>query len=74
MPRLHDLRHSFACHCLIRWYNQGADVNANLPILAAAMGHVHIQATQIYLHLSSAILKQAAQRFLHTFTSNYKGE
>lgn len=74
LPRLHDLRHSFACQCLISWYKQGDDVNAYLPILAAAMGHVHIQNTQIYLHISNAILRQAAQRFHHTFTTNSTGE
>lgn len=74
LPRLHDLRHTFACHCLINWYKQNVDVNTNLPILAAAMGHTDIHATQVYLHISTAILQQAAQRFQHTFTTNYTGE
>jgi site-specific recombinase XerD len=69
-PRLHDLRHTFACNCLLKWYNEGADVNARLPTLATAMGHVDISNTQIYLHISSALLQQAAQRFHHTFTTN----
>ena len=74
LPRLHDLRHSFACNCLIKWYNDGVDVNARLPVLATAMGHVNIQSTQIYLHVTSSLLQKAAKRFHHTFTANYNGE
>jgi site-specific recombinase XerC len=33
-PRLHDLRHSFAVHTLIRWYQQGLDVEQRLPLLS----------------------------------------
>ena len=73
-PRLHDLRHTFACNCLLKWYNEGVDVNARLPYLASAMGHVNIDATQIYLHVSSTLIRQAAQRFQNTFKTNYKGQ
>lgn len=73
-PRLHDLRHTFACNCVLKWYEEGADVNAKLPILATAMGHVNIASTQIYLHVTSRLLEQATQRFHRTFTANCKGE
>lgn len=74
LPRLHDLRHSFACNCLIKWYDEGVDINARLPVLATAMGHINIQSTQIYLHVTSTLLQKAAKRFHHTFTANCKGE
>lgn len=73
-PRLHDLRHSYACNCVLRWYEEGADVNSKLPILATALGHVNVESSQIYLHISSRLLKQAAQRFHGTFTAICKGE
>ena len=73
-PRLHDLRHTYACNCLLKWYNEGADVNAKLPVLATAMGHVNIESTQIYLHVTSQLLDQAKQRFHATFSSNCKGD
>ena len=73
-PRLHDLRHSYACNCVLRWYQEGADVNSKLPILATAMGHVNVGNTQIYLHVSSRLLQHAAQRFHPTFTASCKGE
>lgn len=72
-PRLHDLRHTFACECLRMWYEQGVDVNAKLPILSTAMGHVHINNTQLYLHVTAQLLQEAADRFHYTLTNNCKG-
>jgi integrase len=68
-PRLHDLRHTFACNCLLKWYQDGEDVNAKLPILATAMGHVNIHSTQVYLHISAQLHKKAAQRFHDSFSA-----
>ncbi len=62
-PRLHDLRHTYACNCLIRWRRQGLDVNAMLPILSTALGHVSIHDTQLYLHVIPADLHEAAATF-----------
>jgi integrase len=72
-PRLHDLRHTYACDCLRRWYEDGEDVNARLPALATAMGHVNIQDTQIYLHVTAQLFQLAADRFHQTFTINTQG-
>ncbi len=38
-PRLHDIRHTFAVHRFARWYREGVDLNAKLPVLATYMGH-----------------------------------
>lgn len=62
-PRLHDLRHNYACACLERWRAQGEDVHALLPILAAAMGHVEICHTQVYIHTREAALQDAVEAF-----------
>lgn len=70
LPRLHDLRHSYACNCVLRWYEEGVDVNSKLPILATSLGHVDINKTQIYLHASARLFQYAAQRFHGTFTAN----
>ncbi|MCB0832678.1 MAG: tyrosine-type recombinase/integrase, partial [Bacteroidetes bacterium] len=50
-PCLHDLRHTFACHRLAKWYREGDDLSAKLPVLAAYMGHKTFFGTQRYLHL-----------------------
>lgn len=61
-PRLHDIRHGFAVHTLIRWYEQGADLNAKLPVLATYMGHESIAGTQRYLHLIPELFPHVTAR------------
>ncbi|MDQ6740499.1 MAG: tyrosine-type recombinase/integrase [Actinomycetota bacterium] len=48
-PRLHDLRHAFATETLLRWYAEGRDVPASMPLLSTYLGHVDPQATYWYL-------------------------
>mgnify|MGYP001814437013 CR=1 FL=1 len=62
-PRLHDLRHSMAVHRLVAWYREGADVQRLLPQLATYLGHVDVAATQRYLTMTPALLREASQRF-----------
>jgi integrase/recombinase XerD len=62
-PRLHDLRHTFAVHRLTSWYQQGANVNALLPMLSTYLGHVHLRHTQVYLSMTPALLHEANKRF-----------
>jgi integrase len=62
-PRVHDLRHTYAVHTLWRWYRAGVDVQAKLPALAAAMGHVSIVSTAYYLSFFAPIAEAASERF-----------
>jgi integrase len=62
-PRVHDLRHTFAVHALLRWYRAGADVQSKLPFLAAYMGHVSIASTQYYLPFVETLAQAASERF-----------
>lgn len=64
-PRFHDLRHNYACRRVALWREEGKDVNALLPLLATAMGHVNIRHTQIYLHLEPGELQHAATLLNH---------
>ncbi|MBA3854827.1 MAG: integrase [Gemmatimonas sp.] len=63
LPRVHDLRHSFAVHALIRLYRRGADVQVSLPKLSMYMGHVSIVSTAYYLHLVPTVAALAGRRF-----------
>lgn len=63
LPRIHDLRHSFAVAVLLRWYQANADVQANLPKLALYMGHVSIVSTAYYLRWMPAVVACAGERF-----------
>lgn len=62
-PRIHDLRHSFAIECLLRWYREGADVQSQLPKLAMYMGHVSIASTAYYLRWIPELTQAASDRF-----------
>lgn len=50
-PVLYSLRHTFATDCISRWRAQGIDVEGNLPLLQAYMGHERIERTLYYVHL-----------------------
>jgi integrase len=62
-PRLHDLRHNYACACIARWRQAEEDLDTWLPVLANAMGHCSFHDTEIYLHINAAALQQASERF-----------
>ena len=61
-PRIHDFRHVFALHTLRRWYRDGADLDAKLPLLATYLGHQHLSGTQRYLHLTAEIFPEITAR------------
>ena len=62
-PSLHSFRHSFAVHRLLRWYREGENVQAKLPLLSAFLGHVDIASTQVYLDMIPELLEQVHLRF-----------
>jgi integrase/recombinase XerD len=67
IPRVVDFRHSFAVSALLRWYENGEDVQANLPKLALYMGHGSIVSTAHYLRWMPAVIAQASQRFERSY-------
>jgi integrase len=62
-PRLHDLRHSFAVGCLLRWYREGLDPSTRLCQLSTFMGHVEPRSTSVYLTITPHLLAEASRRF-----------
>lgn len=63
LPRSHDMRHSFAVHALLRWYHEGANVQAKLPMLSTYMGHSSVASTQYYLRFIDQVVSSASKRF-----------
>jgi integrase len=61
-PRIHDMRHSFAVHTLVRWYRDGEDVGALLPRLSTYLGHIAPGYTYWYLSAAPELLALAAGR------------
>lgn len=61
-PTIHGLRHSFAVNTLLRWYRDGDDVQARLPLLSTWLGHADPKWTYWYLSACPELLALAAQR------------
>jgi integrase len=61
-PRIHDFRHGFAVHTLLRWYRDGEDLDAKLPLLATYLGHQNLSGTQRYLHLTAELFPEITAR------------
>lgn len=60
-PRIHDLRHTFACHTLQRIEQQKIDLYAMLPILSTYMGHESVGATSLYLRMTAEVYPQITE-------------
>lgn len=73
-PRLHDLRHTFAVDRLLRWYEDGGDIQSRLPILSTFLGHVEPVATEKYLTVTADLLREASGRFCSHFGQHIEEE
>lgn len=62
-PRVHDLRHTFACRRLLRWHQQRTDVDAHILDLSTYLGHAKASDTYWYLSGFPELMHLAAQRF-----------
>jgi len=51
-PRLHDLRHTFACHAFAAMSESGLDLHNSLPILSTYLGHRTLESTEKYVRLT----------------------
>lgn len=60
-PRIHDLRHTFAVHCLKKWVSNGEQVNSLLPVLSSYMGHVNLGSVNKYLRLTADVFPNITQ-------------
>ena len=54
-PRLHDLRHTFAVHSLIKMSKSGLDLYYSLPLLSTCLGHRSLKSTDQYVRLTAEI-------------------
>jgi integrase len=62
-PRIHDLRHTFAVRRLLRWYEDGLDVDRKILALATYLGHAKVTDTYWYLSAVPELMTITAQRF-----------
>ena len=57
-PTVHSLRHSWAVQNLVKWDEEGKDVNAMLPYLSAYMGHENLLGSERYLRMTMEMLPE----------------
>lgn len=69
LPRLHDLRHTFAVHSLEGMIDQGMDSYVSMPYLEEYMGHRNIKCTEKYLRLTA----ESYDRIIDALTPLYDG-
>jgi len=62
-PRLYDLRHTFACNCLIACLRVKGDVSRCVYALSLYMGHRHVGETYWYLSAVPALMELVGRRF-----------
>jgi site-specific recombinase XerD len=62
-PRLYDLRHSFACNTIIRWFKESVDINHRIFLLSTYLGHVKPSDTYWYLTGTPELLALATKQF-----------
>lgn len=71
-PRAYDLRHAFATRNLIRWIDEGMDINRLLPYLSTYMGHSELSSTFYYIHLLPERIRNSAGINWSQFSDIYK--
>lgn len=62
-PRTYDIRHTFACRTVLRWYRAGVDVDQRIAALSTYLGHVKVSDTYWYLSAVPELMAIAARRF-----------
>jgi integrase len=67
VPRVHDLRFTFAVQTLLRWYRSGIDVQAKLPALSRYMGHASVASTEYYLPWIPELALAASNQFCRRY-------
>jgi len=62
-PRPYDLRHTFACNCLLRWLREGVDLSRSMHTLATYLGHEDLDETYWYLSGIPSLMELVGERF-----------
>lgn len=63
LPRIHDLRHTFVCRCILKWYRDGVNVDNRMIALSTYLGHVKPSDTYWYLTAVPDLMEIVSQKF-----------
>jgi len=66
-PRLHDIRHTFAVHCLQKWVASGAELTTAIPRLSAYLGHDGFASTEQYLRMTAEVHPEISELMQRQF-------
>ena len=62
-PRIHDFRHTFAVRRLLKWYEEGANLDQKILALSTYLGHAQVTDTYWYLSAVPELLALVSKRF-----------
>ena len=62
-PRVHDFRHTFAVRRLLKWYEEGANLDQKILALSTYLGHVQVTDTYWYLSAVPELLAIVSEKF-----------
>jgi len=74
LPRIHDLRHTFAVHALESLIAQRIDVHSGLPYLMNYLGHRQMRHTEYYLRLTSSSYESITNAIAPLYTDLFPKE
>jgi integrase len=62
-PRIHDFRHTFAVRRLLKWYEEGVNLDQKILALTTYLGHVQVTDTYWYLSAVPELLAVVSEKF-----------
>lgn len=72
LPRVHDIRHTYAVKALEQMQSKGFDLYTSISILSVYLGHVSIVETEKYLRLVPEVVQKINKNILNYTSSIYK--
>lgn len=63
VPRIHDMRHTFICRTIQRWYDNGENIDQHILALSTYVGRVKVTDTYWYITATPELMASAARRF-----------
>ena len=68
-PRVHDFRHSYCIHLLLKWSSEGKDLLTYLPYMRTMLGHESFEESAYYLKLTAEVYPFIRESLARSFPS-----
>jgi integrase len=60
--RIHDLRHTFVVRTILRWHQEGVDIDAYMPMLSTYVGHRNPASTYWYVSATPELMALVSRK------------